>query len=137
MIPIESMRQKTLDVLAVGAQFVASEATLEVDRGAYMFVADRIAFQLRSYVLADHLAHESYTRNVMWSYPATTWHMFRKRHESAWWQRWLGRRRPILMKVESEDVVFTVDRYLTYPDAAIRVPHMGPFKILERVSDEG
>ena len=46
-----------------------------------------------SYDMPGHIAKRSHT--VVWQVPASSWQMFKREHESAWWMRWLVRRRPV------------------------------------------
>jgi len=121
-------KAKTLQQMLVGAQFVADRASLEVEPAFEDMVRDELCYRLRSYVLADHLAADEYKTTVERT-PTSWWQHLKRDHAP----RWLKRRWPV--RAERLTVTVKVDRYLTYPDAAIRTPDLGRAYILEQVSD--
>lgn len=90
-------------------------------------------------VLAEHLASDTYEKSLYFSYPATTWQMFKNTHAESWWLGWLVRRRPVKMHEVEKTAVVHVDRYLKYPaaeDVKPFSPRLGPPVIDEMTSED-
>lgn len=126
-----TLARKTLENRAVAATYVMSRAAMERVPDAEALMRDQLRYQLKSYVLSDHITDDTYRASTTFEYPRSTWHMFKSRHAESWWLRWLVRRRPIQMATERRTVAVKVERYLGYPDATIRTPDLGPAFIYE------
>lgn len=127
-------REHVLEHLKVGARYVTDRAVLEDHPDYIAYAHEGVVTSLTSYVLADHIASDTYTAREMFEAPRSTWQMFKRTHAESWWLGWLVRWHPVENATETRLVSVQVKRYLTYPDAAIRTPSLGPYRVLEQVS---
>lgn len=116
--------QKVLEHAQIGMQYVASTAVFETQPE---HLWNQVVLRMRAFVLRDHVASDTYEESVR--VPATWWQMWKLDHAPAWLRRHLN---PV--EYESLSVKVKVDRYLAYPDAAIRTPDMGKAYIYEQVT---
>ena len=89
--------------------------------------------EMNSYVLADHLADDSYSRTEVFKAPTSPWQFFKQRHAESWWLRWLVQRRPVVTDRHEVTVTVDVARYLGYPQAPSMSQTWGPPVIMEHV----
>lgn len=127
---------RTLQQMRVEVPVGVSRHMIEVREDAASLIRDHLTAALSGYVLADHLADDTYQAAVPVEYPATTWQMFKHTHAGSWWLSWLVSRRPVRMRVERPVLTVKVGRYLTYPEATLRVPHVGSARVMELVSQD-
>ena len=127
-MPHETQR-KTLERMKVGAsirQSMRVDVSEDVLRG-------ELEHRLSAYVLADHLASDTFTAYTSSEWPDSTWQMFKSRHAGSWWLGWLVRRRPTRLHTERQSVAVEVKRYLAYPEANLDLPELGRPVIFEQV----
>lgn len=85
---------------------------------AELHMADRLRYELRAYVLEDHLVNARQQASM--TFPSSWWQHWKQDHQAAWYGRWLVRRWPVKSATYVTTVVF--DRYATYPAATINPP---------------
>lgn len=80
-----------------------------------------------SYDMPGHIAKRSHT--VAWQVPASSWQMFKREHEHAWWLRWLVRRRAVELVSHERTVHLQAEwkDYAVYPwqQVAPTTPQLG------------
>lgn len=93
-----------------------TNASLSLD-----FAQESYVIRFATDVLCDDLEPEKVSdiKEVEWSWPCTTWQMFKHRNTHRWWMRWIVSRWPVQMHIEKRTVFMEVlvKRRDLYPSA--------------------
>ena len=89
-----------------------------------------IVWALEGVVLAERLAEKEITvvtkGYATFRFPTSPWQYFKQRHVTAWWMRWLVRRRPIRLGTSRSEVIRSkrvrLEQFATFPMSPIRTP---------------
>lgn len=137
-----------MNLQKVGAT-IRTTARLEIVRMDDLYA--ELAHRLEAYVLAEKLVGDTYETTVskLVSFdhtekvPASWWQHFKWTYHDRWWLRWFVNRWQVrlsdveymLDKRVTIPVAMTFERYATYPQADLAIPHhrLGEPVIFERV----
>lgn len=94
-----------------------------------VYCADQMAFDLSSFVLAEHLPPKQITESIEVGFdvPDGWWQAFRQSYQDRWWMRRSVARHPIRTRTLTKTATLTVDltRQLLYPAANVYIPELG------------
>ena len=127
---------KTLEMHRVGSSF-RQTFDVELDEFIGLEFNERV-WDMSAMVLREHLATDIYRDRTYSYWPSSTWQMFKRTHEKAWWMRWFVKRYPVDEVNDVQEVGIEVKRYASYPEADIPIHRLGrpiPYESITNLRD--
>ena len=116
--------RRDLDLVAVPVEVVTEQ------------VAEGLMVALKTHVLTEQLAPESFAHTFTTSFPASPWQFFKQNHAASRWLGWYVRRWPVALRPVDHSFTVKIEREFAYPESKLAVPELGRPVLVETPSVE-